>query len=155
MNPLRHPDIVLCHPELVEGSFLAFRLVPNFIDRTKAETLRALYDDDGLFRSRVVMERHAFGRGEYKYFANPLPAQVQSLREELYRSLVPIANEWMRALGANVSYPATHREFCTRASMPARNGRRHCCSSTVPATSTACIKISTARLRFRFKPRSI
>jgi hypothetical protein len=88
-----------------------FTLVPGFIARDDAERLRELYGDDSLFRSRVVMERHNFGRGEYKYFAQPLPHIVQSLREELYHELVPIANDWMRAFGSNVTFPASHQEF--------------------------------------------
>lgn len=89
----------------------AFALVPNFIDRTAAIELRNLYANDRLFRSRVVMERHNFGHGEYKYFAQPLPPAIQSLRVRLYAMLRPIANDWMRRLGNDVTYPATHQAF--------------------------------------------
>jgi hypothetical protein len=57
------------------------------------------------------MERHSFGRGEYKYFAHPLPPRLQALREELYAVLVPVANEWMKRLGRPVRFPLAHQEF--------------------------------------------
>jgi uncharacterized protein len=88
-----------------------FALVRGYATRAEAEELRAFYDDDALFRKRVVMQRHAYGRGEYKYFANPLPPRVQALRETLYASLVPLANEWMRALKIDASFPQTHQQF--------------------------------------------
>jgi hypothetical protein len=71
----------------------------------------ALYDEDGRFRSRVVMAKHGFGRGEYRYFAYPLPGIVQSLRIRLYPELASIANEWNARLGVESHYPATHAEF--------------------------------------------
>jgi hypothetical protein len=67
--------------------------------------LTKIYADDARFRSRIVMERHAYGKGEYKYFAYPLPAPVQRLRERLYAGLAPIANEWARRLGEEGRYP--------------------------------------------------
>src|SRR5271155_1692594 len=88
-----------------------FALARGFADRAAAHELRDLYDDDARFRKRIVMERHAYGRGEYKYFANPLPPRVQKLREELYASLVVLANEWMHALKADVTFPQTHQQF--------------------------------------------
>jgi len=80
---------------------------------TKAEcrALRGLYDEDGLFRSRVVMARHNFGSGEYKYFAYPLPEIVASLREALYRDLVQAANRWNELLRLEQRYPPTLKEY--------------------------------------------
>jgi hypothetical protein len=75
--------------------------------------LIASYDDQLLFRSTVVMARHGFGRGEYRYFAYPLPPLVQSLRELLYERLLPVANGWRAALGAE-PFPDTHAEFLER-----------------------------------------
>jgi len=73
-----------------------------------------LYGDDSRFRSRVVMSRHGFGQGEYKYFAYPLPPQVAELRTALYPRLAPIANEWSQRLGADQRYPASLEAFLER-----------------------------------------
>ncbi|MGB8965370.1 MAG: 2OG-Fe(II) oxygenase [Candidatus Cybelea sp.] len=88
-----------------------FSLIRGAIEPSEAILLRALYDDDALFRSRIVMERHSFGKGEYKYFANPLPGSVQTLREGLYEKLVPVANELMCRLGRTTAFPATLQAF--------------------------------------------
>ena len=73
--------------------------------------LAALYPDDARFRSRVVMARHGFGRGEYKYFNYPLPDPIAQLRPHLYAQLVPIANRWTTTMGIDVHYPAEHADF--------------------------------------------
>lgn len=86
-----------------------------------SEQCRAVADgfpQDALFRSRIVMERYAFGRGEYKYFHYPLPDLVGGLREALYLRLAPIANRWHAAMRIEERFPATHAEFrdiCHRA----------------------------------------
>jgi hypothetical protein len=72
------------------------------------------YPDDQPFRSRVVMARHGFGRGEYKYFAYPLPGLIEALRTDLYRRLAPIANQWNEAMGIAVHFPDEHAEFIAR-----------------------------------------
>jgi uncharacterized protein len=76
--------------------------------------LAATYGVDSSFRSRVVMARHGFGRGEYKYFGHPLPAVVTALRAALYPALVGIANRWNEILGLGVRYPEDHGEFLAR-----------------------------------------
>jgi hypothetical protein len=73
-----------------------------------------LYEADKRFRSKVVMERHGFGRGEYKYFTYPLPPLVADLRTSLYPRLAAIANRWNAALGIDVRYPAAHSAFLAR-----------------------------------------
>jgi hypothetical protein len=76
--------------------------------------LAGLYDDAALFRSRVVMSRHGFGRGEYQYFAYPLPRIVARLRDRLYSCLVPVANRWQELMGLDGRFPDTHAEFLAR-----------------------------------------
>ena len=76
--------------------------------------LAALYPDDGHFRSRVVMERHGFGRGEYKYFAYPLPSAIAELRPALYARLRDVANRWNDAMGIDIRYPESHDAFLKR-----------------------------------------
>ncbi len=77
-------------------------------------TVAGLYSQDDLFRSRVVMGRHGYGRGEYRYFSYPLPNLVAELRSALYPHLMPIANRWQAALGSEVRYPETHADFIER-----------------------------------------
>ncbi len=76
--------------------------------------LAALYPDDSHFRSRIVMSRHGFGRGEYKYFCYPLPDLIAQLRPALYAQLVAIANRWNEAMGIDVRYPERHESFLKR-----------------------------------------
>jgi len=80
----------------------------------ECEALAALYPNDALFRSRVVMGRHGFGRGEYKYFSYPLPELVGGLRTALYPRLAPVANRWNDAMGSDVRYPPEHPDFLAR-----------------------------------------
>jgi hypothetical protein len=75
--------------------------------------LAALWDEDR-FRSRVVMARHGFGRGEYRYFDHPLPGAVATLRTSLYPRLAPVASRWSEALGSDVRFPPTHAAFLAR-----------------------------------------
>ncbi|MPW05467.1 proline hydroxylase [Paraburkholderia sp. CNPSo 3155] len=93
-------------------------LTPRECDALSAlyprDALSALYPRDALYRSRIVMTRHGFGRGEYKYFAYPLPPLVDGLRGALYPHLVPVANRWNRAMGIDVRYPPKHAEFIRR-----------------------------------------
>ena len=72
------------------------------------------YGDDALFRSKVIMARHGFGRGEYKYFAAPVPPLIASLRTSLYPPLTEIANRWAEALGAAERFPPVHRAYLNR-----------------------------------------
>jgi hypothetical protein len=86
----------------------------NILGADECAALARLYADDERFRSRVVMARHGFGRGEYKYFAHPLPARVTELRTALYSPLSRVANQWNEAMGIDVRYPEVHAEFLAR-----------------------------------------
>ncbi|PWK67581.1 2OG-Fe(II) oxygenase [Aminobacter sp. AP02] len=76
------------------------------LDRQACLDLRALYDNDAHFRSRIVMQRHGFGSGEYKYLANPLPDVIGRLRRGFYERLAPFANAWNERMGLDRRYPA-------------------------------------------------
>jgi hypothetical protein len=89
-------------------------ILPKVFSAKECRAIASLYPDDGLFRSRVVMARHGFGRGEYKYFSYPLPDVVQELRTALYRQLAPIANQWNASMGIDVRYPKEHSDFVQR-----------------------------------------
>src|SRR5262245_52926432 len=93
---------------------------PPLLTGRECEELAALYDDDRLFRSRVVMERHRFGVGEYKYFARPLPGLIDQLRRQLYPRLANVANRWAEALGRPERFPDALDEFLD---LCARNGQ--------------------------------
>jgi hypothetical protein len=89
-------------------------LLKNVLTPEECVSLSSLYPNEAAFRSRVVMGRHGFGRGEYKYFSYPLPEIIQGLRTTLYRHLAPLANRWNQSMGMEVQYPAEHAEFIRR-----------------------------------------
>jgi hypothetical protein len=89
-------------------------LIEHLLTPAECETLKRLYPADEVFRSRVVMERHGFGRGEYKYFSYPLPDIVDELRTTIYPSLASIANRWNTSMGIEVRFPETHAVFIKR-----------------------------------------
>lgn len=86
----------------------------RLLDAATCRRLAEMYDESDGFRSRVVMARHNFGRGEYKYFDYPLPPIVAELRQAFYPVLVPIANGWQEALGSKLRYPARLDEYTAR-----------------------------------------
>lgn len=86
-------------------------VTPPLLDAATCARLCAAYDDDVQFRSKVVMARHGFGRGEYKYFAYPLPEVVSTLRAALYPHLAVIANRWEERLARLTRFPAKHADF--------------------------------------------
>jgi uncharacterized protein len=89
-------------------------VIEGLLSRSECESLAQLYGSEERFRSRVVMGRHGFGRGEYKYFAYPLPEAVVELRESLYPRLVSIANRWSVLMGQEAGYPEELASFLDR-----------------------------------------
>lgn len=89
-------------------------VLPQLLNGEQCGWLRQLYACRDLFRKRVVMEQHGFGRGEYQYFRYPLPDIIAELRTSIYPQLVPIANHWNEAMGIEVSYPDRHDDFIQR-----------------------------------------
>jgi len=89
-------------------------VLPGLLGAAECRALAELYGDESLFRSRIVMSRHGFGRGEYRYFRYPLPPLIASLRTALYPRLVPIANRWNELMQVQTRYPASHPQFIER-----------------------------------------
>ena len=89
-------------------------VIEGLLSPDECQALAGLYPKDDIFRSRVVMERHGFGRGEYKYFSYPLPDLIAALRTAIYPHLVPIANYWNNAMGIDIRYPEQHADFIER-----------------------------------------
>lgn len=86
-------------------------IMERILTAKECDQIRDLYHQREIFRSEVVMERHGFGRGEYRYFNYPLPDFIATLRTLVYPHLVPIANRWNQAMGLNISYPAKHADY--------------------------------------------
>ena len=89
-------------------------LLPQLLSPAECAAITGLYPQTACFRSRVVMARHGFGRGEYQYFSYPLPPLVQRLRSTLYPLLVDVARRWNQAMGVEVTYPPDHAAFLAR-----------------------------------------
>jgi hypothetical protein len=88
-----------------------FAIIPKLLTPDACEALGRLYEAEGIFRSEVIMARHGFGRGRYKYFAYPLPDPIGPLRARLYGSLAEIANDWAERLGQARPYPPDHGDY--------------------------------------------
>jgi hypothetical protein len=102
-------------PEILESLWKrGYGRLGPVLSQAESEGLRSLYDLPDRFRSRIDMARFRFGRGEYKYFANPLPGLVADLRETLYRQLADCANQWVSALSLAGEYPASLSAFLAR-----------------------------------------
>jgi hypothetical protein len=89
-------------------------MLPGILCAEECRALAGLYEGGGRFRSHVVMARHGFGRGEYKYFAYPLPELIADLRTAIYPRLAPVADRWNEAMRIDVRYPADHADFLAR-----------------------------------------
>jgi hypothetical protein len=91
-----------------------FAIMPKLLTPAECRSISGTYSDDRHFRSRIAMARHGFGRGEYKYFAYPLPDRIAMLRAALYPELAVIANRWNEEMGIDVRYPTGHAAFLKR-----------------------------------------
>ncbi len=110
-EPIENVDWERVYRDLnAEGS----AVVEALLSPHECRAIASLYSDDEIFRSRIVMARHGFGRGEYKYFRYPLPDRIAELRTTVYPHLVPIANSWNEAMGMDVRYPDKHADFIAR-----------------------------------------
>ena len=89
-------------------------VIERLLSARECAALAASYSDDSLFRKRIVMGQHGYGRGEYKYFGYPLPDVIAGLRTAMYPHLAAIANRWHAAIGLDARFPATHAQFITR-----------------------------------------
>ncbi|AZA85238.1 prolyl 4-hydroxylase subunit alpha [Chryseobacterium lactis] len=88
-----------------------YSVISNLLSEEDCDSLRSAYNQPDLYRKTVVMARHRFGLGEYKYFNYPLPDLIQTVRTQIYPYLAPIANSWFKALHINIQYPLQHEEF--------------------------------------------
>ncbi|MGE8552523.1 MAG: 2OG-Fe(II) oxygenase [Chryseobacterium jejuense] len=88
-----------------------YSVLPNLLSNDECNNLSSGYDQQELYRKTVVMARHRFGLGEYKYFNYPLPELLQNLRTHIYPHLAPIANTWFKALNIDTSFPLEHQNF--------------------------------------------
>ncbi len=100
-----------------QGSAVTEGLLPS----KECERLAMLYSRAELFRRRIVMSHHHFGRGEYQYFRYPLPDFIEHLRNVIYPHLVPIANRWNTAMGIEVRFPKRHEDFLARCHQAGQN----------------------------------
>ncbi len=88
--------------------------IPKLITAAECGAIASLYPDDRQFRSHIIMARHGFGRGEYKYFAYPLPQTIATLRATFYPPLAEIANRWNTSIGVAARFPCDHADFIAR-----------------------------------------
>ena len=89
-------------------------VMPKLLSAKECDDVSSVYKKDEGFRSKIVMARHGFGRGEYKYLAYPLPPLIETLRTALYPHFAPIANNWHDAMGMDVRFPTVHAQFIKR-----------------------------------------
>lgn len=94
-----------------------WHILPRLLGRDECAALRSAYGDDARYRSTVVMQRHGFGRGEYRYFRHPLPDPIAALRAGFYPALAVLANQWAAKLGQPTPYPAEHATFLAQCAL--------------------------------------
>ena len=121
MNTLLTDDGAIARADVLDWSQVSkdldeqgSALVRGVLSADECRAIASLYPEESIFRSRVVMGRHGFGRGEYKYFSYPLPPIIQGLRTALYPRLSSVANRWNEAMKIEVRYPESHADFVRR-----------------------------------------
>jgi len=121
MNTLLRDDRALARIEALDWDQISqdldeqgSALLQGVLSLEECKAIASLYPEESIFRSRVVMGRHGFGRGEYKYFSYPLPPIIQGLRTALYPHLISVANRWNEAMKIEVRYPQSHADFVRR-----------------------------------------
>lgn len=120
MNLLEQPDIgeriaSLDWPTIRNSlNESGYSTLPAILSSEECEQLVQLYDEPSLYRNRIIMERHSFGKGEYRYYAAPLPEPVGQLRAELYPRLAETANHWLELSGQQPAYPGELGDFLTQ-----------------------------------------
>lgn len=121
MSTARQPQQARRRVEAIDWSAVSadldaqgWSVLPKLLSAHECDALAGRFERDADFRSHVVMARHGFGRGEYKYFAYPLPALVEELRTNLYPHLASVANCWHEAMGMDVRFPDDHAAFVAR-----------------------------------------
>ena len=120
-------------------------MLPGLLDAGECAALSRLYDDDARFRSRIVMARHGFGRGEYKYFAYPLPPLVPACARRCIRASRRWPTGGTRRWGWTWPTPTRTRRSSRSVMRPGRRDPRRCCCATSRATSTRCTRTCTGR----------
>lgn len=106
MDSITHKSATLEWSSIAESLNLkGYAIIPEFFTSAECDTLAALYNDASLYRKTVVMERHRFGLGEYKYFGYPLPNTIAAVRKTVYPFLSAVANTWMKALNIDTVFP--------------------------------------------------
>jgi Uncharacterized protein conserved in bacteria len=109
------------HRIATELDIQGWALMPHLMEADECDDMASMYEKDAGFRSRVVMARHGFGQGEYRYFAYPLPALIHHLRTTLYAHLAPIANQWHERMRIDTRFPNGHAEFLERCHAAGQN----------------------------------
>ena len=123
-------------------------LLPQLLTAGETARIRALYTDDGLFRSTINMGRHRFGEGEYRYFKAPYPEPVERLKQALYPRLLPIARDWWARLGRPAPWPDTLDEWLRMCHDAVSPSQRPSCCATAGETGTRCTATSTVTSSF-------
>lgn len=129
-------------------------VLPKLLSPSECRSIADLYSDEQHFRSHVVMARHGFGKGEYRYFKYPLPNLLAGLRTALYPRMASVANAWNHRMGIDESYPVEHHSFLRRCHDAGQTRPTPLLLQYVPGDSTASTRISTeishSRSRLRF-----